>query len=66
MKELKCDLCDHVAKGSTFEQWMENMKPHYMKDHMDFMQEQMKKPAEEQKKEMGKWMEENKARFEAA
>lgn len=66
MKTLTCDLCDHQAQGETFEAWMEAMKPHYMEAHGDFMQEQMKKSPEEQQAEMGKWMTENKARFEAA
>jgi len=64
MTTLNCDLCDHTAQGATFEEWMEAMKPHYKEAHADFMQAQMKKAPEEQQKEMGKWMEENKARFE--
>ncbi len=66
MTTLACDLCDFTAQGNTFEEWMENLKPHYAQAHMDFMQEQMKKTSEEQQKEMQKWMEDNKVRFETA
>lgn len=66
MKTLKCDLCEAVAEGETFEQWMEAMKSHYAEAHKDFMEEQGKKSHEEQMAEMKKWMEENKVRFEAA
>ena len=33
MKTLKCDLCDQVAQGETFEEWMNALKPHYMEAH---------------------------------
>lgn len=41
---------------------MEQMKPHYMSDHADFMKE----AANKTKEDGMKWMAENKARFEAA
>jgi predicted RNase H-like HicB family nuclease len=66
MKTLKCDLCDATAQGETFEEWMENMKPHYMDAHADMMQKMGEKSEEEQKAERAKWMEEMKAKFEAA
>lgn len=66
MKKLKCDLCEHVAEGETFAEWMEAMKPHYKEAHADFMQTQMQKPHEEQMKEMQQWMSDYEARFEAA
>jgi len=66
MKILKCDLCEHEAQGETFEEWMEAMKPHYGEVHVDFMKEQGAKSPEEQKQEMQKWMEVNRARFNAA
>ena len=31
MKTLKCDLCEHEEQAQTFEEWMEALKPHYMK-----------------------------------
>lgn len=59
MKTLKCDLCDTVAQGETFEQWMNALMPHYMQAHADVMKTSTKE-------EQAKWMEENKARFEVA
>ena len=64
MKTLKCDLCEHEARGETFEAWMEAMKPHYAEAHSDFMKKQGEKSQNEQKEEMQKWMKENRARFE--
>ena len=64
MKTLKCDLCDHEAQGETFEAWMEALKPHYMQAHADVMSAHAGNP-EKMKEEMGKWMEENKARFDS-
>jgi len=59
MKTLKCDLCDHEAQGETFEDWMNALKPHYGEAHAEVMKNS-------NKEDMGKWMVENKARFEAA
>lgn len=64
MKELTCDLCEHVATGDTFENWMESLKPHYMAAHADVMTAHAGTP-EEMKEAMMTWMAENKARFEA-
>ena len=64
MKTMKCDLCDHTAECETFEEWMEALKPHYMQVHADVMQKHAGNP-EEMKTEMGKWMAENKVRFDA-
>jgi len=61
MKTMKCDLCEATAEGETFEDWMNALMPHYMEAHSDVMKDSNK--TEEDKK---KWMEENKARFEAA
>lgn len=60
MKTLKCDLCEEVAQGETFEEWMNALKPHYMEAHSEVM----KDPSKTQE-DMQKWMAENKARFEA-
>ena len=60
MKTLKCDLCDHMGQGETFEAWMEALKPHYMEAHADVMKDPSKG-----KEEMMKWMEDNKKRFAA-
>ena len=65
MKTLTCDLCDHTAEGETFDQWMEALKPHYMSAHADVMAKHVGSP-EEMKEAMGKWMGDNKARFDAA
>ena len=61
MKNLKCDLCDHVAQGETFEDWMMALMPHYMEAHADVMKDPSKGEAEKQQ-----WMAENRARFDAA
>ncbi len=58
MKTVKCDLCDASAQGETFEEWMNALKPHYMQAHPEVMNDP--------KGDMGKWMADNKARFEAA
>jgi hypothetical protein len=58
MKIVKCDLCDATAQGETFEEWVEALKPHYMKARPKVMQDP--------KGDMKKWMAENKARFDAA
>ena len=64
MKKLKCDLCDYEAEGETFEEWMNALKPHYAEKHTEVMQSKKGTP-EEMKAEMMKWMDENKARFDA-
>ena len=61
MKTLTCDRCDHQAQGATFEEWMTALKPHYMEAHADVMSDPSNGPGE-----MQKWMDENKARFDAA
>lgn len=66
MKTLTCDLCDHEAQGETFEQWMDALKPHYMEAHADVMQSKAGMTPEQMQMEMKKWMDENKARFDAA
>jgi len=65
MKTVKCDRCNFEASGETFEEWMNALKPHYGQAHADVMQSHKGSP-EEMKAAMGKWMEKNKARFEAA
>ncbi len=60
MKILKCDLCEVIAEGETFEEWMQNLMPHYMQAHADVMNDPSKTKEDQQK-----WMVENKARFEA-
>jgi len=64
MKTLTCDLCDHEAQGETFEEWMSALKPHYMTAHAAVMQQHTSSP-EDMKIAMGKWTDENKARFDA-
>jgi hypothetical protein len=59
MKTLKCDLCEAIAQGETFEQWMKALMPHYMEAHADVMNDPSKT-----KEDQEKWMVENKARFE--
>ena len=64
MKKLACDLCDYVAEGETFEEWMDALKPHYAEAHSDVLNSKKGTP-EEMKAEMMKWMAENKAKFDA-
>ena len=59
MKTLKCDLCEETAQGETFEEWMDNLKPHYFSAHPEVM-----KDSNHTKEDMEKWMVENKARFD--
>lgn len=61
MKTLKCDLCEATAQGETFEEWMKELMPHYMKDHADVMND-----PKNGKKEQEQWMVENKTRFDNA
>ncbi len=61
MKTLKCDLCDYEAKGETFKEWMNALKPHYAEAHADVMNDPTKSM-----KDLEKWMTENKKRFDAA
>jgi predicted RNase H-like HicB family nuclease len=61
MTTLKCDLCEVTAQGETFEQWMQNLMPHYMEAHADFI-----KNSSHTEEDKRKWMVENKARFDAA
>ena len=63
---MKCDLCDHEAQGETFEEWMNALKPHYAEAHKDFMMQKGELSPEDQQKEMQKWMDDNKVRFDAA
>jgi len=65
MKTLKCDLCEATAEGETFEEWQKALMPHYMEAHADVMNGKEGLSEEEKKAEMGKWMVENKARFES-
>jgi len=67
MKSLTCDLCDHVAHGETFEDWMKALMPHYMEAHGAVMKKQGEgKTDAEQKEHKMNWMRDNMARFEAA
>lgn len=63
MKALKCDLCEYIAEGETFEDWMNALRPHYMEAHADVMNDPSHDHGQEK---MEKWMTENRARFEAA
>ncbi len=65
MKTLKCDLCEVTADGETFEEWMKALHPHYMEAHADMMKGMEGMSEEDKKEHMKKWMDENKARFDA-
>lgn len=64
MKSLKCDLCDFVGQGETFEDWFTAMRAHYTDKHADWMKAMETKPGA--KEEGEKWMAEAKTRFAAA
>jgi len=66
MKTLKCDLCETTAQGATFEDWMQNMMPHYKEAHADMMQKMSEKSTEEQQEEKKKWMDQMESKFNAA
>ena len=66
MKTLKCDLCEVTAEGETFEEWMQELHPHYMEAHSDVMKSHETMSEEESKNMMNKWMTDNRARFDAA
>ncbi len=61
MKTLSCDRCEHLAKGESFEDWMQDLMPHYMEAHADFMKDPSNGEAER-----AAWMTENRARFDQA
>lgn len=61
MKTLSCDLCEHLASGETFEDWMQDLMPHYQQAHADVMNDPSNGAEQQQK-----WMTENRARFDAA
>jgi hypothetical protein len=65
MKTLQCDVCKYEARGETFEDWMNALKPHYSEAHANFMKQQSERSEEDQKAEMKKWEIENRARFDA-
>lgn len=65
MKTLKCDLCEVTADGETFEEWMKALHPHYMEAHAEVMKGKEGLTEEEKKKEMEKWMVDNRVRFDA-
>ena len=49
---MKCDLCDYETQGETFEEWMENLKPHYAEAHADVMNQHKGNPEEMKEKMM--------------
>ena len=61
MKTLSCDMCDKEFSAATFEDWFEQMKPHYMSDHADIMASN----ANKSKEDGMKWMADMKAKFDA-
>lgn len=61
MKILKCDLCDHEVRAGSFNEWMKNLQPHYLRAHADVINDPNNGP-----EQMQKWMNENKERFEEA
>ena len=61
MKAMSCDLCKKEFSAKTFEEWFEQMKAHYMKDHADFMAQSKDKSKEEGMK----WMAEMRKKFDS-
>jgi len=66
MKAVKCDLCDVIVDGETFEEWMEDLKSHYMQTHADVMKGKAGLTEQTKKEDVNKWMSKNRARFDAA
>lgn len=60
MKTMSCDLCEKEFSAETFEEWVEQMKSHYIKVHADFLKESQNKSKEEGMK----WMADMKEKFE--
>lgn len=60
-KTVSCDLCDEVAEGETFEEWMQALYPHYASAHPEVMSNEANGEAERER-----WMADNRARFDAA
>jgi hypothetical protein len=61
MKTMKCDICESEFSAESFEEWFDQMRQHYAKDHADFMEQNKDKPKEEGMK----WMKDMKAKFES-
>jgi hypothetical protein len=61
MKQLSCDLCDTIAQGETFHEWMQAIMPHYVEKHAEVMNDATK--TDDDKKER---MKVNNQRFEEA
>ena len=62
MKTLSCDICETTFDAETFEEWFQQMMPHYMVDHADVMEASKNKTKEDGEK----WMAAAKQRFEDA
>ncbi len=58
-------MCAYEAQGENFGEWMNAMKPHYAEMHADVMKANMGLSDEQKQTEMMKWMDANKARFDA-
>ena len=62
MKSLKCDLCDYVAEGETFDDWVQALAPHYLEAHADVANDPKNLTLDERLK----WADRNRARFDEA
>jgi hypothetical protein len=59
MKSMQCDRCKATFKADTFQDWFNQMLPHYKETHPEVMD------SNKSKEEGQKWMAEAKARFES-
>ena len=61
MKTLTCDLCDALAEGETFEEWLRALHHHYNEEHAEVLNDTTRT-----KEEMSEWMQKNRERFAEA
>ena len=69
MKAVTCDLCDHVAHGATFDEWVQDLMPHYLSAHAAANARQLELDAQDPQRaleERLRWADDNRARFGAA
>lgn len=69
MKALQCDLCEFVAQGETFDDWVQALAPHYIEVHADLHNRQLQLDKTDPKLSLEQriaWADRNRARFDAA
>lgn len=59
MKSMQCDRCESSFQAETFQDWFQQMIPHYKENHPEVMENN------KSKEEGEKWMANAKAKFES-